>query len=124
MAERIVNSCVATLLLLSYGNARADNFVNVRYDATRDQLVLTMAYRGTNADHHFSLKWGTCQDARADGLHPIVAEVLDDQWQDSAERDFKKTSRISLAIMSCRPALLTLRTAPRFYYTLQIPGRP
>jgi hypothetical protein len=83
-----------------------------------------MAYRGTNPDHTFSLKWGPCQTS-ADASQPeIVAEVLDSQWQDAARQPFKKTTRFSLADLPCRPVKLTLRTAPRFYVTLQIPARP
>jgi hypothetical protein len=101
----------------------ADNFANAYYDDRRDQVVVTMIYRGTNPDHVFSLKWGQCKDL-GDGTREIVAEVLDNQWQDAASQDFKKTRRFSLADLQCRPAKLTLRTAPRFYYTLRIPARP
>jgi hypothetical protein len=102
---------------------RADNFANAYYDARRDQIVVTMAYRGTNPDHTFSLKWGQCKEPADGGAREIVAEVLDSQWQDAATQNFKKTTRFSLADLQCRPAKLTLRTAPRFYYTLQIPAR-
>jgi hypothetical protein len=102
--------------------AHGDTFSGVSYDAGHDELVVTMAYRGTNPDHTFSLKWGPCQTS-ADASEPeIVAEVLDDQWQDAARQPFKKTTRFSLADLPCRPVKLTLRTAPRFYVTLQIPA--
>ncbi len=101
--------------------APADNFANVYYSARKDQLVVTMAYRGTNPDHTFSLKWGQCQELDG-GVREITAEVLDSQWQDVEQSDFKKTTRFSLANVPCRPAKLTLRSAPRFFYTLQIPA--
>ncbi|HWX32674.1 MAG TPA: hypothetical protein VNZ53_35240 [Steroidobacteraceae bacterium] len=103
--------------------ARADNFANVRYDARKDQIVVTMSYRGTNPDHTFSLKWGQCTESADGSAHEIVAEVLDSQWRDPETQDFKKTTRFSLNNLQCRPAKLTLRSAPRFYYTLQIPAR-
>jgi len=103
---------------------RADNFAGIYYDARKDQIVVTMAYRGSNPDHTFSLKWGQCKEPADGGAREIVAEVLDSQWQDAATQNFKKTTRFSLADLQCRPAKLTLRTAPRFYYTLQIPARP
>jgi hypothetical protein len=103
--------------------ARADNFANVRYDAAKDQLVVTVFYRGTNPDHRFTLKWGACKASQDGTQHEIVAEVLDSEWQDTATDNYRKTTRFSLASLDCRPAKLTLRTAPRFYYTLQIPGR-
>lgn len=103
--------------------ARADNFANVYYDAGKDQVVVTLYYRGTNSDHTFTLKWGRCRVSADGSNHEIVAEVLDSQWQDVERDNFKKTTRFSLANLECRPVKLTLRTAPRFYYTLQIPAR-
>jgi hypothetical protein len=101
---------------------RADNFANVRYSRQTDKLVVTMLYRGTNPNHRFSLKWGPCQANQSEGLAGATAEVLDDQYDDAAEQDFSKTVRFSLAGMPCpRPASVTLRTAPRFFYTLTIP---
>ena len=103
-------------------HARADNFVKVRYDRRTDRLVVTMVYGGTNPNHHFSLKWGECQAKQAGDLPGVTAEVLDDQFEDQAQQDFTKTVHLSLAGMPCpRPASLTLRTAPRFFYTLTIP---
>jgi hypothetical protein len=103
--------------------AWADNFANVYHDARKDQLVVTILYRGTNPNHTFSLKWGQCKEPRDGGGREIVAEVLDNQAEDVASRDFKKTTKFSLEDLKCRPAKVTLRTAPHFYYTLQIPAR-
>jgi hypothetical protein len=100
--------------------ALADNFARVYYDSNTGELVVTMRYRGTNPDHTFSLKWGTCSDAAPGTLPEVAVEVLDDQWRDQAQREFKKTIRFSLADLPCRPAKVTLRTAPRFFYTLVI----
>ena len=100
--------------------AQADNFAEVHYSARTNQLIVTMAYRGTNPDHRFSLKWGQCQ--QLDGGREIAAEVLDSQSQDVEQQDFKKTTRFSLADLHCRPAKVTLRTAPRFFYTLEVPA--
>jgi hypothetical protein len=95
--------------------AHGDTFSRVFYDAGHDELVVTMAYRGTNPDHTFSLKWGPCKTLANASEPEIVAEVLDSQWQDAARQPFKKTTRFSLADLPCRPVKLTLRTAPRFY---------
>jgi hypothetical protein len=103
--------------------AHGDTFSGVSYDAEQDELVVTMAYRGTNPDHSFSLKWGPCQTSANAGEPEIVAEVLDSQWQDAARQPFKKTTRFGLADLPCRPVKLTLRTAPRFYVTLRIPAQ-
>ena len=116
---RLIIAASATLIALA---ARADNFANIRYSRQMDRLVVTMIYRGTNPNHNFSLKWGPCQANASGGLPSATAEVLDDQYEDAAERDFSKTVRFSLDGMPCaRPASVTLRTAPRFFYTLTIP---
>jgi hypothetical protein len=101
---------------------KADNFTQVRYDRQTDRLIVTMAYGGTNPSHHFSLKWGQCQANQSGNLPGVTAEVLDDQYDDVAEQEFTKTVRFKLAGMPCqRPARVTLRSAPRFFYTLTIP---
>jgi hypothetical protein len=103
--------------------ASADNFANVYYDAQTDELVVTMKYSGTNPGHTFSLQWGKCRTLVDASMPEVVADVQDSQAQDAAQKDFKSTTRFSLKNLPCRPAKLTLRTAPRFYYTLQIPAR-
>ncbi|HXP64370.1 MAG TPA: hypothetical protein VN815_02755 [Steroidobacteraceae bacterium] len=105
-------------------HAHADNFGRVRYDKESDRLVVTMVYRGTNANHNFSLKWGECQANQSGNLPGVTVEVLDDQFGDVEQQDYKKTMRFSLAGLPCpRPVALTLKTAPRFFYTLTIPGK-
>jgi hypothetical protein len=103
--------------------ALADNFSKVYYDSRTDQLVVTMFYRGTNPDHTFSLKWGQCAKSKDGSGLTVDAEVLDSQWQDAAQQNYKKTTRFDLNDVPCRPARLTLRTAPRFYSVVQIPAR-
>jgi hypothetical protein len=119
---RALGTGVATLMLPLC--AHADTFSRVYYDARTDQLVVSMIFSGTNPKHTFTLRWGQCQDVNGSKLHELDAEVLDSQWQDEALRPFKKTVRFSLADIPCRPAKVTLRTAPRFIYTVLIPNAP
>lgn len=109
--------------LLSF-SARADNFVDAHYDAQTDDLVVTMRYRGTNPDHGFTIRWGRCKPADSGADQQISAVVLDDQWNDAARTPFTKTARFSVATLTCRPAHVTLHTAPRFYYQVDIPSPP
>ena len=103
--------------------AFADNFADAHYDASTDELVVTMRYSGTNPDHNFSVQWGACTDSNDDsGVQRVDATIEDDQWRDAARELFKKTIRVSLAQLACRPVVLTIHTAPRFYYTLRIPA--
>jgi len=114
---------VSTAVLLLARSAEADNFGRIYYDGKTDQIVVTMVYRGTNPDHKFSLIWGACQADQSGGLPGVTAEVLDDQFDDQAITQYRTTKRFSLANLPCaRPASVTLRTAPRFFYTLTIPG--
>jgi hypothetical protein len=105
-------------------DVHADNFIGAHYDARTDELVIKMRYRGTNPRHTFTVQWGQCQPADDAGLKQISATLLDDQWSDVASMPFTKTTRLSLADVSCRPAEVTLHTAPRFYYTVNIPSAP
>jgi hypothetical protein len=105
-------------------SAHADNFGRVRYDRQSDRLVVTMVYRGTNPNHNFALKWGECQTNQSGSLPGVTVEVLDDQVGDVAQQDYKKTVHFSLEGMPCpRPVAVTLKTAPRFFHTLTIPGK-
>jgi hypothetical protein len=115
-------SIVASLSVLAATALYAAAFSSVAYDPKTDELIVTMSYQGTNPDHHFSVQWGDCQTVGDGGSgHQIVGVVLDSQWNDDAVGAFTKTVRFSVAGLNCRPATVTLRSAPRFEYTLQIP---
>lgn len=108
------------LALTAHSVSRADTFASVRYDAQRDALVVRMLYDGTNPDHQFRIQWGACE-ALGSG-YQLSADILDDQWKDKAVRTYQKTARFSLAEVKCRPVDITLRSAPRFIYTLHVPN--
>jgi hypothetical protein len=119
------SAAAATLSLMAASAAYADTFSAAHYDPKTDELVVTMIYGGTNPGHTFTLRWGKCEaPAAGDGEPQVSAQVLDSQWRDAARRDFTKTVRFSLNAVPCRPAEVTLHTAPRFYYSLHIPARP
>jgi hypothetical protein len=122
--KRILIGIVAVAAsIFAAGPASAEAFGRVSYDPKTDELVVTMLYSGTNPDHDFSLQWGVCR-THPDGTTDVTAEVLDSQARDAARQDFKKTVRLSLEGLSCRPARVTLRAAPRNYYSLRIPAAP
>jgi hypothetical protein len=120
---KIPIAMLGAVSMLAVGNASADSFGRIAYDAKADQLILTMIYRGTNPDHEFSLKWGECKTL-PDGSNEVSGEVLDSQARDAARQDFKKTVHLSLDGLSCRPAKITLHSAPRFYASMHIPAAP
>jgi hypothetical protein len=115
---------VAVALGADTATVMAANFGSVRYDPGSDQLIVAMIYDGTNPGHHFSIQWGTCRKLDQTAHQTIEVTLLDDQWNDAATKTFTETVRIPLATLSCRPATVTLRTAPEFSTSLDIPARP
>jgi hypothetical protein len=118
---------VAVAMAADGAAVMAATFGTVRYDPTGDQLIVTMIYDGTNPDHHFSIQWGPCRKAHQSDQpahQTIDVSILDDQWNDAATKTYTETVRIPLASVSCRPATVTLRTAPDFFTSLDIPARP
>ena len=104
--------------------ADADSFGAARYDPTTDSLVVTILYGGTNPNHRFTLKWGTCTKPGNGEVSGIAADVLDSQWDDTALHDYSESVYLGLGDMPCRPAEVTLHTAPRFFYTVFVPPAP
>jgi hypothetical protein len=102
----------------------AASFGSVRYDPSSDQLIVTMIYDGTNPNHHFSIEWGPCRKLDQPARQTIDVSILDDQWNDAATKTYTEMVRVPLATLSCRPATVTLRTAPDFLTSLDIPARP
>ena len=122
MLRRRSRIAITFAALLPCG-AHADNFSSARYDPRTDELVLTMSYRGTNPNHTFQLQWGACQSRGRNGRQ-IAADLVDNQWNDAERQDYRVTVRFKLTMVNCRPARVTLHTAPRFFYTLYIPAAP
>ena len=113
---------VAGLLCLAGATGRADEIQSIAYDAATDELVIKVNYSGTNPDHQFTMNWGECQ-TKDDNQRELFGDLIDQQGSDAARQDFQKTVRISVADVDCRPAMVTIRTAPRFLATVRIPAR-
>ena len=121
LGRRPYRSLALACLLASFP-VWSDTFSAVHYDPKTDELVVTIVYGGSNPNHQFSTQWGQCQNVPGGGnMHQTVLDVLDDQWNDVSQQMYTKTVRFSLAGLSCRPAMVTLRTAPKYEMTLQIP---
>lgn len=115
----------AIAMVIESAAVMADTFGPVHYDPKSDQLVVTMIYDGTNANHNFSIQWGRCSkivDQLGKPAHQIInLDILDDQGNDAARKSYTKTVRVPLAALSCRPATVTLWTPPNHYTSLDIP---
>lgn len=101
---------------------------DARYDAARDQIVAEIAYRGTNPDHRFTVRWGRCE---AGSPQRTVGRVIDEQGRDAAREDFVAEARLSLKEIPCRPAIVTLRLGREAHTDVFVPrhiellgGRP
>ena len=105
------------------GQVLAEAFGPVTYDAKSDELVVTILYSGTNPDHTFWLAWNKCIK-HPDGTTDVQAEVVDRQGRDAVSQEFKKTVRLSLSGLVCRPARVTLHSWPNSFTTVQIPASP
>lgn len=103
--------------------ANADDFGPSHYDRATNELVVTIVYDGTNPNHEFTLKWGACEFDESGRRKPLVnADLLDDQFNDAAQQQYKIVRRFSLDDMPCpRPAIVTFSIAPNASFELVIP---
>lgn len=128
-AWRLNRACVPAMILAlttaATTVAKADTFGPVHYDAKTNQIVVTIHYRGTNPNHHFSTQWGRCRKLHGQLHGPapraIDLGILDAQGNDAATRRYTKLVKGPLAGMSCRPATVTLWTSPNQYRNIKIP---
>lgn len=112
-------ACIAALLYVA--PAAAILVTALTYDPAKDQLVMTIAYRGTNPDHEFRVQWDKC--ARLDDERmQILGLLIDSQPNDLARQDFTKPMRINLRDFSCRPSKVTIRTSAGFFTSVDIPA--
>jgi hypothetical protein len=111
-------ACIAALLYLA--PAWAISVTALTYDPSGDQLVMTIAYRGTNADHQFNVQWDKCTRLDDERMQ-ILGLLIDSQPNDLARQEFTKPMRIDLRNFSCRPAKVTIRTSAGFFTSVDIP---
>ena len=113
---------VASLFALLYlAPALATTVTGLSYDARKDQLVMTLAYRGTNPDHQFSVQWDACKKLDDERMQ-IFGLLVDSQPNDRALQEFTKLKRIDLRDFSCRPSKVTIRTSAGFFTSVDIPA--
>lgn len=101
--------------------AAAISVTTLTYDAPKDQLVMTIAYRGTNPDHQFRVQWDKCTRLDDERMQ-ILGLLVDDQPNDLARQEFTKPLHIELRDFSCRPSKATIRTSAGFFTSVDIPA--
>lgn len=116
---RIWVACLAALLYVA--PAAAITVPALTYDPGKDQLVLTIAYRGTNPDHQFTVQWDECTRLNDERMQ-ILGLLVDSQPDDLARQEFRKPLRIDLRDFSCRPAKVTIRTSAGFFTSVDVPA--
>lgn len=116
---RIWGACLAALLYVA--PAAAITVTALTYDASKDQLVLAIAYRGTNPDHEFKVQWEACTQLNNDRMQ-ILGLLVDSQPNDLARKEFTKPMRVDLQDFSCRPAKVTIRTSAGFFTSVDVPA--
>ena len=114
-------ACLAAWLYAAPAAAIAVTAIS--YDPATDQLVMTIAYRGTNPDHEFTVQWDECRRLGTERME-ILGLLIDSQPNDLARQEFTKPLRIDLKDFSCRPATVTIRTSAGFFASVNIPQSP
>jgi hypothetical protein len=110
------------LLALVSERALSADILHAHYAPAGDELVVEIAYRGTNPHHDFTLIWGECRRTR--GMPgDAVARLVDQQGSDVARSDYRVRQRLSLVGLECRPAVLTLRLGRVSTAQVYIPAR-
>ena len=112
---------VAVFYLAYHAGAAATNFTSVTYDLKTDKLIIDIAYRGTHANHAFSIAWGECRRLDDDRFQ-TYGLLVDSDPMDSARQNFSKKLEIDMASYPCRPARVTVRTATGFNQSIDIPA--
>ncbi|HEY0683178.1 MAG TPA: hypothetical protein VGD45_12675 [Steroidobacter sp.] len=119
---RIWAACFLLGLLHSLP-ASAVTVTALAYDATEDQLVMTIAYRGTHENHDFTVQWTECKrldDARSQ----ILGLLVDSAPNDLARQNFTKQVKVDLTSFTCRPSKVTIRTSAGFFASVDVPPPP
>jgi len=107
--------------VLCCGVARAEDIRRATYDRQHDQIVLDIAYRGTQGEHRFDVAWGRCTA----GTPPRIAgRLIDRQGSERALEDFRAHVRVPLDALPCRPVRATLRLGRVSHATILIPPQP
>lgn len=104
-----------TLLVFCAGPASAADILSAFYDARTDEIVVDIAYRGTRADHDFTVRWGRWMEG-------VAGRLVDEQGSDAARTSFVVTRRVSLRDLPCRPAVVTLRLGRVSHMSVRVPG--
>lgn len=108
---------LACALVFATAPARAADILAAAYDPQTDEIVVDIAYRGTNPNHTFSLLWDPCKDGRTS------ARLVDRQGNDEAREDYRVRERLSLKELPCRPAVVTLRLGRVAHEDVYVPAR-
>ncbi len=118
---RLAPALCSLLLMVASLPAKAANLLDLVYDKAANELVATIVYDGTNANHKFRLEWGPCQAISGPVPYDAGADVIDEQGMDIATREYTVKARFGLGGFPCRPALVTLRMGPRINRTVLVP---
>ena len=122
-AARTRLAFAALLLVFAIAPANAGAILGAAYDASRDELIVDIAYRGTTPGHAFVLHFGACRSVDAQ-TYAANARLVDAQGDEIAIEDFMVRQRYALGGFDCRPGNLTLRLGPISHVTLNVPAPP
>ena len=107
-------------LLGSASQGFAQTILDAYYSRGQDELVVEIAYQGTNPNHEFTIAWEGCQQ-QGEGRNVAVGRLIDSQGNDLAKTDYRVRRRFQLAGLTCRPAEVTVRLGPVSNRTVAVP---
>lgn len=117
-----IRAATSLLALFCYcAPASAITIDGLAYEAEKDQLVMTIYYRGTNEDHRFTVQWTEC-NRLDDERSQILGLLIDSQPNDLARQEFTQELKVDLAGFTCRPAKVTIRTSAGYFMSVDVPA--
>lgn len=111
---------VLAFSLLIPAAAHAATLLDAFYDSDTDEIIVDIAYRGTQDNHRYVVEWGECR--REETPPGVAGRVIDLQGDDAAEADFRVREAFSAAALPCRQAQVTLWLGLRSNASVLVPG--
>jgi hypothetical protein len=95
-------------VFFSVSLAQAAFIQDVNYNSESQTLLVAVNFTAGLKPHSFYLNWDACQIV--DETQQIAARLIDTGWDDTGTENFSSVLSFDLSQLSCRPAMLTIRS--------------
>lgn len=106
------------VITLMAATASATVIHSAHFNSSTQTLHLEISYEGGLKPHHFRLDWDSCQNISEH--KEIAARLIDSGWDDTGSNEIFQSLTFDLTNISCKPALLTVRSGRVSHVSLQI----